>query len=131
MKALTTLLVATGILACASTSDAAGAAYRHYVGCGLSSHSHPAHSCARASKKAAFFKSSRRDVLYTVCIRFPSGHSLCAKRQRAEQGTLYVNRIDSRSVGKHRATWFVKGKRVGTFAFWVKGPPGHRRLPSG
>jgi hypothetical protein len=38
----------------------------------------------------------------------------------AEEGTLYVNKITSTSVGKHEVTWYVKGKKVGTTVFRVK-----------
>ena len=34
--------------------------------------------------------------------------TLCAPKQEAEQGTLYVNKITSNIPGKHRVTWFVK-----------------------
>ena len=55
----------------------------------------------RSSKKGAFFKSLKGDVKYTVCVKFPKAEHLCTEKpQEAEQGTLYVNKITSTSVGK-------------------------------
>ena len=76
---------------------------------------------ARRSKKGAFFKSLKGDVNYSVCVKFPTGKNICAKAQPATQGTLYVNKITSNIPGKHRVSWFVEGKRVGSFVFRVTG----------
>jgi hypothetical protein len=119
-KALVATLVATGLLASATPATAGAAAYKHYVACGTSRKAKPASACPAASKKGAFFKSLQGDVVYSVCVRFPSGKNLCAKKQKAEQGTLYVNKITSTIPGKHRVTWFVKGKKVGSTVFRVK-----------
>jgi len=115
LKALVAVLVVTGLLASALAATASAAAYRHYIGCGISRNAKPAHVCPRQSKKGAFFKSLKGDVVYSVCVKFPSGKNLCAQAQEAEQGTLYVNKITSTTVGRHEVTWFVKGKKVGTF----------------
>jgi hypothetical protein len=120
LKALAAVLVATGLLASAVPASAGAAAYKHYVACGISRNATPSHVCPKGSKKGAFFKSLKREVNYTVCVKFPSGKNLCAKAQPAEQGTLYVNKITSTIPGKHRVTWFVEGKKVGTFIFRVK-----------
>ena len=32
-----------------------------------------------------------------------------------------MNKVTSTIPGKHRVTWFVKGKKVGSFVFRVKG----------
>ena len=80
----------------------------------------PAHACPKGSKKGAFFKSLKGDVIYRVCVKFPTGKHICAKAQEADQGTLYVNKITSTIPGKHRVTWFVEGKKVGSFVFRVK-----------
>lgn len=101
------------------TQNGAGVAYRHYVGCGISRKAKPAHVCPRKSKKGAFFKSLRGNVVYSVCVKFPSGKNLCAKAQEANQGTLYVNKITSTIPGRHVVSWFVKGKKVGSTAFRV------------
>ncbi len=132
LRALGVALVVAAMLAAVlpATSGAApetgkggtgtGAAYRHYIGCGISRNAKPAHVCPRQSKKGAFFKSLRANVVYTVCVKFPSGKNLCAKAQEANQGTLYVNKITSTIPGRHVVSWFVKGKKVGATAFRVK-----------
>lgn len=120
LKALVAVLMATGMLAVAMPASAGAAAYKHYVGCGISRNAKPKHVCPRKAKKGAFFKSLKAEVTYTVCVRFPSGKSLCAHAQKAKKGTLYVNKITSTIPGKHRVTWFVKGKKVGSFVFRVK-----------
>lgn len=121
LKALAAVLVTTGLLASAVPASAGAAAYRHYVGCGISRNATPSHVCPKGSKKGAFFKSLNAEVNYTVCVKFPSGKNLCAQAQKAEQGTLYVNKITSTIPGRHRVSWFVEGKKVGTFVFRVKG----------
>jgi hypothetical protein len=87
--------------------------YTVYVACGVTGNAKPAHSCARGSKKAAFFRSNLADVHYKVCVRFPTGTRLCAPAQGAPKGSLRVNPITSTMPGRHKVTWFVKGKRVG------------------
>jgi hypothetical protein len=123
LKALSAVLAVTGLLASAAPATAATAgtaAYRHYVGCGISRNANPAHACPKGSKKGAFFKSLKGDVVYSVCVKFPSGKNLCAHAQEATEGTLYVNKITSTIPGRHRVTWFVAGKKVGSTVFRVK-----------
>jgi len=100
---------------------AEAAAYSHFVGCGLSTSTKPSHACAKGSKKGAFFKSSQGDVAFSVCLRPPTGASLCAYAQRARQGVLKVNRITATVPGRYRVTWFIDGTRVGSFSFRVTG----------
>lgn len=122
MKGLKTLLaVGLGIalLAGAVPATAQGAAFKHYVACGLSQKAKPSHLCQKPRKKGAFFRSNNADVFYTVCVKFPTKKNLCAPKQEAKQGTLYVNKITTNIPGKHRVTWFVEGKRVGVFNFFV------------
>ncbi len=119
LKALAAVFVIGGLLASAVPAAAEAAAYKRYVGCGVSRNAEPSHKCPSRSKKGAFFKSNRANVTYTVCVRFPTRRNLCAKAQKAEQGTLYVNKITSTIEGRHAVTWFVKGKRVGRFIFRV------------
>ena|ERR1700754_352250 len=121
LKALAGVLVVTGLLAAAVPASADAAAYKHFVGCGISQNAKPSHKCPKGSKKGAFFQSLKADVVYSVCVKFPSGKNLCAKAQKAIQGTLYVNKITSTIPGKHRVSWFVKGKKVGSFVFRVAG----------
>jgi hypothetical protein len=120
LKALSAVLVVAGLLASAVPATAGAAAYKHYVGCGISRNATPSHVCPKKSKKGAFFKSLNGDVNYSVCVKFPSGKNLCAQAQEAVQGTLYVNKVTSTIPGKHRVTWFVEGKKVGSFVFRVK-----------
>lgn len=115
-----TALVATGLMAASAVpASAAGPAYKHYVGCGLSRNAEPAHKCPQTSKKGAFFRSNNGNVSYTVCVKFPSGKNLCAQAQKADKGTLYVNKITSTIPGRHVVSWFVKGKKVGASVFRV------------
>ena len=121
LKTLAALVLTCGLLATAVPATAGAAAYKHYVGCGVSKNATPAHACPKKAKKGAFFKSLNGDVAYSVCVKFPSGKNLCAQAQEAEQGTLYVNKITSTIPGVHVISWFVKGKKVGASAFRVKG----------
>lgn len=121
LKTLTAALAVTALLAAVVPAAAGAATYKHYVGCGVSQNAKPSHACPKQSKKGAFFQSNAADVLYSVCVKFPSGKNLCAPRQEATRGTLYVNKITSNIPGKHRVSWFVEGKRVGLFLFNVNG----------
>lgn len=119
LRTLTAVGLGVALLAAAAPASAKTPAYRHYVACGLSQKAKPSHSCQKQRKKGAFFRSTRAAVFYTVCVKFPSKKNLCAPKQEAVRGTLYVNKITSNIPGRHRVTWFVKGKRVGVFRFFV------------
>jgi hypothetical protein len=121
LKALAAVMLVSGLLVAAVPATASAAAYKHYVGCGVSQNAKPAHVCPKKAKKGAFFKSFNADVSYSVCVKFPSGKNLCAQAQEAEQNTLYVNKITSTIPGKHVVSWFVQGKKVGSWWFRVKG----------
>lgn len=121
LKALAAVMLVSGLLITAVPATAGAVAYKHYVGCGVSRNAKPSHSCPKKAKKGAFFKSLNGDVAYSVCVKFPSGKNLCAQAQEAEQGTLYVNKITSTIPGRHVVSWFVKGKKVGSWAFRVTG----------
>jgi len=121
LKTLAALVLACGLLATAVPATAGAAAYKHYVACGISRNAKPAHACPKKAKKGAFFKSLNGDVAYSVCVKFPSGKNLCAQAQEAEQGTLYVNKITSTIPGRHVVSWYVKGKKVGSWALKVTG----------
>jgi hypothetical protein len=114
-KSLAAVLMGVALLASLAPASAQSAAYRHYVACGLSEK-----VCKKARDKGAFFRSTKADVFYTVCVKFPTKKRLCAPQQEATQGTLYVNKITSNIPGQHKVTWFVQGKRVGKFVFNVK-----------
>ena len=121
-KTLLVALLAIVLAACAAPSVSAGAvAYKHYVACGTAETAKPSHKCPKRGKKGAFFKSLKSDVSYSICVKFPTGKSICAKAQKAEAHILYVNKITSNIPGKHRVTWFVGGHRVGSFYFTISG----------
>jgi hypothetical protein len=120
LKSLTATVLGVAVLASAAPAEAGAAAYKHYVGCGVSQHATPAHSCSSSSKKGAFFESLDANVTYAVCVKFPTGKNLCKRGQVATAGTLYVNPITSNILGKHTVTWFVSNKRVGSYAFTVR-----------
>ncbi len=126
LKTLAAVGLGIALLAGAGPAAAQGAAYRHFVACGLSKNAKPSHVCSKSRKKGAFFRSNRADVFYTVCVKFPTKKNLCAPKQRAKKGTLYVNKVTSNIPGRHRVTWFVKGKRVGLFNFFVSERSGKR-----
>ena len=122
--ALIALLLGLAVLAVggpvSSGGAASGPAYKHYVACGLTESAKPSHKCPRKRNKGAFFKSLKGDVSYTVCVKFPTGKALCTEEpEETVRGTLYVNKITSNIPGRHKVTWFVKGKRVGVFEFVV------------
>jgi hypothetical protein len=121
LKTLVAVLLGSALLVSAAPATAGAAAFKHYVACGVSQNAKPAHKCPKKAKKGAFFKSVKGDVNYSVCVKFPTGKNICAKAQPATQGTLYVNKITSNIPGKHRVTWFVEGKRIGSFAFVITG----------
>jgi hypothetical protein len=121
LKTLAAVLLGSALLVGAAPATAGAAAFKHYVACGVSQNAKPAHKCPKKAKKGAFFKSLKGDVNYSVCVKFPTGKNICAKAQPATRGTLYVNKITSNIPGKHRVTWFVEGKQVGSFAFTITG----------
>jgi hypothetical protein len=120
LKTSAAILVAIALMVAAAPASAKKTvAYRHYVACGLSQNAEPSHLCQKARDKGAFFRSNKADVFYTVCVQFPTGRHLCAPRQEAVKGTLYVNKVTSNIPGEHKVTWFVEGKQVGLFVFTV------------
>jgi hypothetical protein len=86
-------------------------ALRAYVACGWSHLAPSSSSCPHRSKVGAFFESSE-SIEYTVCLRLPTGRSLCSRDQQAEAGVLYVNHLRTSIVGRHKITWFVGGRRI-------------------
>ena len=121
LKTLTAALSVTVLLAAVAPATSGAAAFKHYVGCGVSQNAKPSHACPKQSRKGAFFQSNAANVFYSVCVKFPTGKNLCAPRQEATKGTLYVNKITSNIPGTHRVSWFVSGKKVGLFVFDVNG----------
>jgi hypothetical protein len=121
IRTLTAIGLGIALLASASPASAKSAAFKHYVACGLSQKAKPAHVCQKQRDKGAFFRSNKADVFYSVCVKFPGKKNLCRPKQEAKKGQLYVNKITSTIPGKHQVTWFVGGKRVGSFTFTVPG----------
>lgn len=129
-KGLTTLAVAlTGaaLLMPAALAASKHPAYTTFVACGYKTARpgtiKPTHFCPAGEVIGAFF---RRNVgkpgsliHYKVCVRFGPGAVLCKAHQPARKlgRRLYVNRIINPGPGRHRVTWFVRGKRVGTWYF--------------
>ena len=124
VKTLAAILMGVALLASLAPAMAQSAAYRHYVACGLSENAKPAHVCQKGRDKGAFFRSTTNDVFYTVCVKFPTKRRLCAPKQEAKAGTLYVNKITSNIPGQHKVTWFVEGKRVGSVRLQREGVAG-------
>jgi hypothetical protein len=123
LKTLTATVSAAALLTLGlvpASAPAAGA-YNHYVACGVSQNAKPSHVCQKGRKKGAFFESNNGTVFYKVCVRFPEGKHICAPREEATEGILYVNKITTNIVGKHRVSWYVEGKKVGSYVFRVPG----------
>jgi hypothetical protein len=120
LKALAATVLGVALLASPAPASAGAVAYKHYVGCGLTEQTAPARACPEQSKKGAFFESLDADVFYTVCVKFPNHKHFCKVKQEAVKGQLYVNEITHDVIsGKHKVTWFVSGKRVGSYSFTV------------
>ena len=118
-------LLSAAVLATAAPASADAAAYRKYVACGTSGKANPSHVCpvrrASTGNVGAFFRSNRADVVYKVCVKFPGANApRCVRGQEADKGKLYVNPITSDQMGRHKVTWFVKGKRVGVWFFKLR-----------
>lgn len=121
LKTLTATVSAAAVLASLAPASASAAAYSHYVACGVSQNAKPSHVCQKGRKKGAFFESNNGTVFYKVCVRFPEGKHICAPREEATEGVLYVNKITTNIPGKHRVSWYVEGKKVGSYVFRVPG----------
>ncbi len=120
LKALAATVLGVALLAGAAPASAGAAAYKHYVGCGVSEHATPARSCSKSEQKGRLLREPRRQRLLLRLRQVPEREtSLQAQKQEATKGTLYVNKITSDIPGKHKVTWFVSGKRVGSYSFTV------------
>lgn len=82
-----------------------------YVACGLRRTAKASSSCGRKQKIGAFFKSSK-PVTYKVCVKFPGGRTLCARKQPAEAGVLYVNKIAGNAPGRYKVAWSFEGRTI-------------------
>jgi hypothetical protein len=124
---LVSLLALAGPLAFAPPASPQTPAYTTFVACGYERSKpatiKPTHFCRRGEVIGAFFRRNvgepRSLIHYKVCLHFSTGGTLCKGRQPARKlgRRLYVNRIINPGPGRHRVTWFVRGKRVGTWHF--------------
>ncbi len=90
--------------------------YNAYIACGLSERARPARECPHRSKVGAFLRSSD-EVVYAVCVVFPTGRQLCSQEQVALAGVLYVNKVTSGIVGWHKVIWYLPDRRIKRY-FW-------------
>jgi hypothetical protein len=122
-----TLLALTGSLAIAPPASPGTPAYTTFVACGYQRSKpatiRPTHFCRPGEVVGAFFRRNVGEpgslIYYKVCVHFSTGGTLCKGHQPARKlgRRLYVNRIISPGPGRHRVTWFVGGRKVGTWFF--------------
>jgi hypothetical protein len=130
MKGLRTIVVAVvavGLLATAPPASPKTTAYTTFVACGYHRAKpgtiKPTHFCRPGDVVGAFFRRNVGEpnsvVFYKVCVHFSGGGTLCKGHQPARKlgRRLYVNRIIGPGPGRHKVTWFVHGRRVGTWYF--------------
>ena len=101
--------------------QAAAGGYKTYVACSdkASAPSRPTRASS-SQPKAAFFLSTKHDATYKVCVKFPGKKKrLCASAQPADKGEKQFVTIATASTGKHQVTWYVAGKKVGSWTFDV------------
>lgn len=103
----------------APTSDAQGPAYKKHVACSKNASAPASHSCKVGQPKYAFFKSTKADAVYKICVKFPNGQRLCATHQPAPKGKWHKNEITATKLGKHKVKWYVDGDLVGRWNFNV------------
>ena len=72
-----------------------------------------------AQKGRLLQQHQKRRLLHASASSSRAAKTSARQAQEAKQGTLYVNKITSTIPGKHRVTWFVEGKKVGSFVFRV------------
>jgi hypothetical protein len=122
------LVAALALLALSAPAPAQkSAAYTTFVACGYDIQRpetiRRTHFCPAGEVVGAFFRRNvgepRSVIRYTVCVGFSQGGVDCESGQPARKlgRRLYVNRIINPGPGRHRVTWFVKGKRVGLWYF--------------
>jgi hypothetical protein len=102
------------------SSDADGTGYTAYVACSTKATAKPATKCRLSQSKAAFFRSSKHDATYKVCVKFPGKkRRLCASAQDAPKGQKKYVTIATARTGKHKVAWYVGGEKVGSWNFDV------------
>lgn len=129
-KAIWALLIAVTVATVgAGMAPAAGRteAYTTFVACGYQRDKpasvKPTHFCPRGERVGAFFRRNFGQpnslVHYKVCVNYDRGGTQCEGRQPARKlgRRLYLNPILDSGPGRHKVSWFVAGKRVGTWYF--------------
>ena len=94
--------------------------FTRYVACSHKASGQASHECRLSQAKAAYFVSSNRDATYKVCVKFPGKKKrLCASAQDAPKGQKRIVTIATANTGTHKVTWYVEGKKVGSWNFQV------------
>ena len=127
LRPIVIAVVALGLLAAAPPAVPRTKAYNTFVACGYHRSKpgtiKPTHFCKPGEVIGAFFRRNVGEanslIFYKVCVHFSTGGTLCKAHQPARKlgRRLYVNRIINPGPGRHRVTWFVHGRRVGTWYF--------------
>ena len=108
------------VLAAPSAVQAAPGGYTTYVACSNKASGKASHECKLSQPKAAYFISTKHDATYKVCVKFPGKKKrLCASAQDAPKGQKRIVTIASANTGTHKVTWYVEGKKVGSWNFQV------------
>ncbi len=103
-----------------TSSEADGTGYTTYVACSTRATARPAEECRLSQSKAAFFRSSKHDATYKVCVKFPGKkRRLCASAQDAPKGQKKYVTIATARTGRHKVAWYVAGEKVGSWTFDV------------
>ena len=63
------------------------------------------------TRQGRLLQKQQPTVFYTVCVTFPNHTNLCAPKQEAVQGTLYVNKITSKSPASTGSAGSSKAKK--------------------
>ena len=100
---------------------AASAGVTTYVACSLKPSAEPARKCNLSGPKAAFLRSTTRDVVYKVCVKLveKGEKPLCASGIEAPKGKTTLISLALSTAGKYTATWSVAGKVVGSREFKI------------
>lgn len=127
LRAMLVAAAAGALLAGVAPAAGRTEAYTTFVACGYQRDKpasiKPTHFCPPGKVVGAFFRRNFGQpnslVYYKVCVNFARGGTQCEGRQPARKlgRRLYLNPILDSGPGRHKVTWFVKGKRVGTWFF--------------
>jgi hypothetical protein len=76
------------------------------------------HTCRKGDPMGVFFTSWKRDVIYEVCVTFPTGRKSCTPDQFARAYERHGHLIPT-IEGTTTVVWFVEGTQIGTWTFNV------------